>query len=104
MLFQCLCGFKPVFYSTHSDDEPLKYAFFQKSITRLFRSGQHLLFKVHPTMDLVGRLKIPRAYYLSQIQNNSIKKMLPLNIAPSLIYYFNQKCLRTTFVLSTIQL
>jgi len=22
MLFQCLCGFKLVFYSTHSDDEP----------------------------------------------------------------------------------
>lgn len=25
MLFQYLCGFKPVFYSTHSDDEPVKY-------------------------------------------------------------------------------
>ena len=24
MLFQCLCGFKAVFYSTHSDDEPEK--------------------------------------------------------------------------------
>ena len=22
MLFQCLCGFKPIFYTTHSDDEP----------------------------------------------------------------------------------
>ena len=29
MLFQCLCGFKAVFYSTHSDDEPkyMCYAF-----------------------------------------------------------------------------
>ena len=27
MLFQCLCGFKAVFYSTHSDDEPEKGLF-----------------------------------------------------------------------------
>ena len=34
MLFQYLCGFKPVFYSTHSDDEPVifEYVLLRKPI------------------------------------------------------------------------
>ena len=32
MLFQCLCGFKLVFYSTHSDDEPVNYKDFEGAI------------------------------------------------------------------------
>ena len=33
MLFQVLCGFEPVFYTTHPNEEPNNMTFYMKYIT-----------------------------------------------------------------------
>ena len=40
MLFQYLYGFKPVFYSTHSDDEPNKEIYTHYGFTEYIKSGK----------------------------------------------------------------
>ena len=36
MLFQCLCGIQPIFYSTHPNEEPLNHMNLDRAI---FKSG-----------------------------------------------------------------
>ena len=40
MLFQCLCGFQPIFYSTHPNEEPIYLALGGEST-----KGKHMEMK-----------------------------------------------------------
>lgn len=75
MLFQYLCGFKPVFYSTHSDDEPINFLYyidgeeykpkFDYGLAYFeLASGQHCVEIVYKDMIQIVVFLVFNIYYL----------------------------------------
>lgn len=60
MLFQYLCGFKPVFYSTHSDDEPVKYGDLND-----FRVSKGVPFDISPFFIRYAK-KVSKSVHISR--------------------------------------
>lgn len=53
MLFQVLCGFEPIFYTTHPNEEPEKFRNFHNKLSRFFRNMRYYI-----NIDVYGNNKV----------------------------------------------